>query len=109
MTKVIFLPSNSEVSGIKGKSILDLAFENDIIIEHNCGGLCACTSCKVLIKKGMHLLKKKSEDEKEMLLNSGFFEDECRLSCRCIITEDSDEEIIAYIPQLSNKQNELSW
>jgi ferredoxin, 2Fe-2S len=102
MPKVIFLPFNSAVNGMKGKSLLDLAFENDIVIEHNCGGLCACTSCRVLIKKGMHLIKRKSEEENEILYNSGFIESECRLSCQCIIVEDSDEEIIAYIPQPSN-------
>jgi|WetSurMetagenome_2_1015567.scaffolds.fasta_scaffold49563_2 ferredoxin, 2Fe-2S len=102
MPKVIFLPFNSIVNGIKGKSLLDLAFENDIVIEHNCGGLCTCTSCRVLIKKGMHLLKTKSEEEKEILSDSGFLENEFRLSCQCIITEDSDEEIIAYISQPSN-------
>jgi len=102
MSKVIFLPFYSVITGSKGKNLLDLAFENDIVIEHNCGGLCACTSCRVLIKKGMHLLKTKSVDEKEMLINSGFSEDEYRLSCQCTINVDSDEEIIAYIPQPSN-------
>jgi ferredoxin, 2Fe-2S len=98
MAKVIFLPLNYAVSASKGKSLLDLAFENDIVIEHNCGGLCACTSCRVIIKKGMLLLKKISEDEKNILCNAGFFDNDNRLSCQCIIKEDSKDEIIVEIP-----------
>jgi ferredoxin, 2Fe-2S len=98
MVKVIFLPLNYVVSASKGKSLLDLAFENDIVIEHNCGGLCACTSCRVIIKKGMLLLKKISEDEKNILCNAGFIENGYRLSCQCVVTEEAEEEIIVEIP-----------
>lgn len=99
MPKVIFLPFNIEVSGLKGKSILDLAFENDIIIEHNCGGLCACTSCKVIIKQGLELLNEKSLEEKYLLDIEGFVGNEYRLSCQSIIEENSENKIIVKIPQ----------
>lgn len=98
MPKVVFLPLNRTVYAPKGKSLLDLAFENDIVIEHNCGGLCACTSCRVIIKKGMTLLKEKCEEEKKLLCNIGLVESEHRLSCQCIIKEDSEDEIIVEIP-----------
>jgi len=99
MPKVVFLPLNFAVFASKGKSLLDLAFENDIVIEHNCGGLCACTSCRVIIREGISLLKKKSEEEKNLLCNIGFVESEHRLSCQCIIQEESEKEIIIEIPQ----------
>lgn len=98
MQKVIFLPFNSVVYGEKGKTLLDLAFENDILIEHNCGGLCACISCRVLVLKGSTLLNEKSEDEKNMLTDEGFTEENLRLSCQCKIINESDEEIIVEIP-----------
>ncbi|MCX6164131.1 MAG: 2Fe-2S iron-sulfur cluster-binding protein [Ignavibacteriae bacterium] len=99
MAKVIFLPLNNAVFASKDKSLLDLAFENDIVIEHNCGGLCACTSCRVIIKKGISLLKEKCEEEKNLLCNAGFFENKYRLSCQCVIQEESEKEIIVEIPQ----------
>ncbi|MFA5405214.1 MAG: 2Fe-2S iron-sulfur cluster-binding protein [Ignavibacteria bacterium] len=98
MARVIFLPLNFIVIASKGRSLLDLAFENDIVIEHNCGGLCACTSCRVIIIRGMSLLKEKSEKEKEILCEAGFIENEHRLSCQCIIDKESEEEIIVEIP-----------
>lgn len=101
MPEVIFLPSGIIVNAVKGKSLLDLAFENDIIIEHNCGGLCACTSCKVIIKDGMNLIEKKTEEEKRLLSDAGFTRDEYRLSCCCKITVDTEvQKIIVEIPQI---------
>jgi ferredoxin, 2Fe-2S len=98
MPKVNFLPLNKTFFASNGKSLLDLAFENDIIIEHNCGGLCVCTACRVIIKKGMHLLKEKSAEENLLLSEAGFTEKENRLSCQCIIDKGANGEIIAEIP-----------
>lgn len=98
MPNVVFLPLGISVFAKVGQSILDLAFENDIVIEHNCGGLCACNSCRVIIKKGMHLLKKISKEEKYILSNSGFLNSCDRLSCQCIIKKNSNEDIIVEIP-----------
>jgi ferredoxin, 2Fe-2S len=98
MPKVIFLPLNFAVNASKGKSLLDLAFENDIVIEHNCGGLCACTACRVIIKKGMHLLKKKSVEENKLLTEAGFTDKENRLSCQCVIENDTEDNIIVEVP-----------
>lgn len=99
MQEVIFLPSNISVFASVGKSLLDLAFENDIIIEHNCGGVCACTSCRVIIEKGLEILRKKSEDEVYLLSKEGFTEERFRLSCQCIIEKESNEKIIIRIPE----------
>ena len=58
--KVTFLPLNMtvEVDDAKypladhGKpgSLLDIALANDIHLEHNCGGSCACTTCHVIVQ-----------------------------------------------------------
>ena len=60
--KVTFLPLNMtvEVDDAKypladhGKpgSLLDIALANDIHLEHNCGGSCACTTCHVIVQRG---------------------------------------------------------
>ena len=33
-------------------SLLDIALANDIHLEHNCGGSCACTTCHVIVREG---------------------------------------------------------
>ena len=100
MPKVTFLPSGKTIDTPAGKSLLDLAFENDIIIEHNCGGLCACTSCRIVVSEGNGFLMEKSSEEKRLLDEAGFSGSNNRLSCCCIVKECPDENIIiAGIPQ----------
>ena len=36
----------------KPGSLLDIALANDIHLEHNCGGSCACTTCHVIVREG---------------------------------------------------------
>ena len=55
--RVTFLPLNRTVEVDDSKypladhgrpgSLLDIALANDIHLEHNCGGSCACTTCHV--------------------------------------------------------------
>lgn len=49
----------------EGESILDLCLENNIDLHHNCGGVCACTTCHVYINKGMEHLPEMSEREED--------------------------------------------
>jgi ferredoxin, 2Fe-2S len=104
MQKVIFLPSGSVAYGEKGKTILDIAFENDIVIEHNCGGLCSCTSCRVLIKKGIEFLSAETPEEREILSGEGFSGSDSRLSCRCEIIIESGGEILVEIPNTETEK-----
>ena len=60
--KVTFLPQNVTVEVDDAKypladhgrpgSLLDIALANDIHLEHNCGGSCACTTCHVIVREG---------------------------------------------------------
>lgn len=99
MPQVVFLPDGVTVDAKAGKSLLDLAFENDIVIEHNCGGLCACTSCRVIVKEGLNLIQIKSEEENRLLSEAGFPGDEHRLGCCCKILDAGGKKIIVEIPQ----------
>ncbi|MBI5404185.1 MAG: 2Fe-2S iron-sulfur cluster binding domain-containing protein [Ignavibacteriae bacterium] len=99
MPQVIFLPDGVTVDAQAGKSLLDLAFENDILIEHNCGGLCACTSCRVIIREGLNLIQNKSEEENHLLSEAGFTGEENRLSCCCKILNAGVKKIIVEIPK----------
>ena len=42
-----------ELEGHEGDSILDIALDNDIELHHNCGAVCACSTCHVYIEDGM--------------------------------------------------------
>ncbi|MBM4112369.1 MAG: 2Fe-2S iron-sulfur cluster binding domain-containing protein, partial [Phycisphaerae bacterium] len=39
--------------GGEGESLLEIALDNGINIEHACGGVCACSTCHVYVESGM--------------------------------------------------------
>ncbi len=92
MYKVTFLPNDVTVETEEGISILDLANQNEIFIDSNCGGFCACSTCHVIVKKGMEHLPEATEEEEDQLDEAEGLTLTSRLSCQCILGEDGDGE-----------------
>ena len=84
--KVKFLPLNTEVEVPEGTILLDAALNNNIKIDHNCGGNCACSTCHVIVEEGFDALNELTEDEEDMLDEAEAVTDESRLACQCKIT-----------------------
>lgn len=56
------------VEAKEGKSVLDIAIENNIDIEGACGGELACSTCHVICSKELFdTLPPKTEEEEDML------------------------------------------
>ncbi len=98
MPKVKFLPSETEVEVEEGKILLDAALDNNVKINHNCGGNCACSTCHVYIEAGYDTLNEMSEDEQDMLDDSENFRENSRLACQCKVTSD----LVVRIPEQSD-------
>lgn len=88
MPQVTFLPENVTVQVTGGETVLDAALENEIELDHNCGGNCVCSTCHVVVEQGFDTLNEKSEDEEEMLDELENQHETSRLSCQCIVTDD---------------------
>ncbi len=88
MPKIRFLPQDVEVEVPAGKTILDAALDNNIRIDHNCGGNCACSTCHVIIESGYETLPEMSEDEEDMLDEAENLTDTSRLACQVKVTQD---------------------
>lgn len=67
----------------KGQSILDLALDHGINIEHACGGVCACSTCHVYIEQGMDDLAESTEEEEDRVEEAPNIRPNSRLSCQC--------------------------
>jgi ferredoxin, 2Fe-2S len=103
--RVTFLPQNVtvEVDDEKypladhGKpgSLLDIALANDIELEHNCGGSCACTTCHVVVKQGEGNLSAMEEDEEDRLDTATGLTIHSRLGCQAVVRGD----VVVEIPQ----------
>ena len=86
------------IEGIEdGQSLLEVALKNDIELHHNCGGVCACSTCHLYVEKGENSLEELSDREEDFIdrainprLNS-------RLGCQCVLQE-GDGEIEVTLP-----------
>ena len=99
MPKVRFLPLDIEVEVKEGTPVLDAALDNNIKIDHNCGGNCACSTCHIIVEKGFDSLNEMSEDEEDMLDEAEGLTDTSRLACQAKVTED----LIVRIPEKSSE------
>lgn len=76
------------LTGAEGESVLEIALENGIEIQHNCGGVCGCSTCHVYIEKGMETLPEISEKEEDFIDRAVNPRIESRLACQCEIGGD---------------------
>ena len=67
------------------QSILEIALTHDIDLHHNCGGVCACSTCHLYVNRGEDFLEELSDKEEDFIdrainprLNS-------RLGCQCVL------------------------
>jgi 2Fe-2S ferredoxin len=107
MPKIIFLPNEEHcpeglvVEAEQGESILDIALENDIDIEHACEKSCACTTCHIIVREGFDSLEESDELEDDMLDKAWGLEPDSRLSCQAIVDK---EDLVVEIPKYTINQ-----
>jgi 2Fe-2S ferredoxin len=77
----------------KPGSILDIALENGIRLEHNCGGNCACTTCHVIIREGADNLSEMEDCEEDKLDQAPGLTPYSRLGCQAVVNGDVTVEI----------------
>ncbi|NNE25789.1 MAG: 2Fe-2S iron-sulfur cluster binding domain-containing protein [Saprospiraceae bacterium] len=84
-----------------GYSILEVTEDHDIHLNHNCGGVCACSTCHIYVEKGEDFLEEISDKEEDFIDRAINPRLESRLGCQCIILEE-DAEIEVVIPDQSS-------
>lgn len=83
-----------------GFSILEITEEHNIHLNHNCGGVCACSTCHVYVEKGEASLEEISDKEEDFIDRAINPRLESRLGCQCIILHE-DAEIEITVPDQS--------
>lgn len=101
--RVTFLPLNRTVLVDDSKypladhgrpgSLLDIALANDVHLEHNCGGSCACTTCHVVVREGEQNLSPLEQDEEDRLDTAEGLTLHSRLGCQAVVKGDVVVEI----------------
>jgi len=83
-----------------GYSLLEIALTNNIALRHNCGGICACSTCHLYLEKGEEFVNEISDKEEDYInraVNPRLFS---RLGCQCLLN-DRGGEIEVTLPDQS--------
>jgi 2Fe-2S ferredoxin len=104
--EVTFLPEGKTVQFEHGKlpyqhhgepqSLLDVALNCGITLDHACGGNCACTTCHVWVKEGADSLSELKDDEADRLDMAADLQLNSRLGCQARILKPG--KVVVEIP-----------
>jgi ferredoxin, 2Fe-2S len=104
--RVTFLPEAKTVEFELGKlpykdhgkpeSLLDVALNHGIFLDHACGGNCACTTCHVHVKEGAELLSETDDEEADRMDTAADLQLNSRLGCQSVIQKPGS--IVVEIP-----------
>ena len=91
--KIHWADLNRTIEAQEGQSVLDAALDNDIPLNHACGGYCACTTCHIQVKEGASNISKMEEDEDDRLASVSERTGISRLACQSKVLGDIVVEI----------------
>lgn len=73
------------------QSLLEVMLDNNIELHHNCGAVCACSTCHLYVNKGMEHLAELSDKEEDFIDRAVSPRIESRLGCQCELQAGSGE------------------
>jgi ferredoxin len=80
------LPEKQIVQASQGTTILQALLDSKVQIDHSCGGMGTCGTCRLWVEEGLGLLGPRTEAENEIAEDRQFSKNE-RLSCQCEVQE----------------------
>ena len=70
-----------------GDSLLEVLLDNGIELHHNCGAVCACSTCHLYLNKGSEFVDELSDKEEDFIDRAVNPRIESRLGCQCVLQE----------------------
>ncbi|HAN65385.1 MAG TPA: ferredoxin [Chitinophagaceae bacterium] len=77
-----------------GQSLLEIALTNDIELHHNCGGVCACSTCHLYVEKGEGSIEELTDKEEDFIDRAVNPRLNSRLGCQCVLLDGSGEIMV---------------
>lgn len=74
-----------------GQSLLEIALSHDIELHHNCGGVCACSTCHLYVQNGEDKMEEISDKEEDFIDRAVNPRLNSRLGCQCLLYEGEGE------------------
>ncbi len=97
MPRITFLPLGKSLEVPDGTSVLDAAMQAGVELDHACGGVCACSTCHVIVQEGFDTLPEATEDEEDQLDEAVGLTPRSRLACQSKASAD----LVVLIPRHS--------
>ncbi len=81
-----------------GDSILEVALEHGIDLHHNCGMVCACSTCHIYLESGEEHVPEISDREEDFIDRARNPKLSSRLGCQCVLEDEGSGTIIVTVP-----------
>lgn len=79
-------------------TLCDALYAQRIAIEHACGKVAACTTCRIIVRQGFLSLSQTENTEEDMLDMAWGLESHSRLSCQA---RAGEQNIVIEVPRCS--------
>lgn len=83
------------------QSILEIALDNGIELHHNCGMVCACSTCHLYVEQGEEFIPEISDREEDFIDRARNPKINSRLGCQCILEVGKSGHITVTLPDQS--------
>jgi 2Fe-2S ferredoxin len=90
-------PATLETNAI-GDSLLEVLLDNGIELHHNCGAVCACSTCHLYVESGDEFLPELSDREEDFIDRAVSPRINSRLGCQCVLQKGDGGEISITLP-----------
>ena len=80
------------------QSLLEIALTNDINLHHNCGGVCACSTCHLYMETGEDMVEELSDKEEDFIDRAVNPRINSRLGCQCVLLSGKSGQVTVTLP-----------
>ncbi len=84
-----------------GQSVLEAALDAGIELHHNCGMVCACSTCHIYLEGGDEHVPEISDREEDFIDRARSPRINSRLACQCILEEGASGMLSIRVPDQS--------
>ena len=82
------------------QSILEVALDNNIHLHHNCGMVCACSTCHIYLETGSEFVPEITDREEDFIDRAKNPRIISRLGCQCVLA-NATGNILVTVPDQS--------
>lgn len=72
---------------VANQTILEVLLEKGVELHHNCGAVCACTTCHIYVEKGSEHITEATDKEEDYIDRAINPTIQSRLACQCMLLE----------------------